>query len=171
MQQSDEVEELKRALSYYRAQCERLRGEVAKLRRALRAIKNSGIPLPPWVSDLSLEGPAPRPPSRADQESLRRLAYRAALEAYSKLSRPVKVKEVEEELVKLSVRMGIDPPSRSTVSRLLKQLASREYYGCEPPLLKVEEGYVPQAIQQERPNTLDLYLGQGGSAPAARSQL
>lgn len=163
MPQPNEVEELKRALSYFKAQCERLRGEVVKLRRALRAIKNSGVPLPSWISDMDVESPGPGAPSRVDQESLRRLAYRATLEAYQKLARPVKVREVEEELVKLSIRMGVDPPSRSVVARLLRRLSDRRYYGCEPPLLKVEGGYVPQAIQQEKPNTLDSYLEQGGA--------
>ncbi|MEM4700130.1 MAG: hypothetical protein QXT74_04175 [Candidatus Nezhaarchaeales archaeon] len=167
MAQSSELEELRRALSYFKTQCERLRGEVAKLRRALRAVKNSGVPLPSWISDMDIDGPGPGASGRVDQESLRRLAYRAALEAYQKLSRPVKVREVEEELVKLSIRMGIDPPSRPVVARLLRRLADRKYYGCEPPLLKVEGGYVPQAIQQERPNTLDSYLAQGGGRSPA----
>ncbi|MCX8205474.1 MAG: hypothetical protein N3H31_07490 [Candidatus Nezhaarchaeota archaeon] len=105
-----------------------------------------------------MEGPALINSSRVDYESLRRLAYRAALEAYRKLSRPVKVKEVEEELVKLSVSMGVDPPSRPLVSKLLRQLADRKCYGCEPPLLKVEDGYVPQASYQERLNTLDSFI-------------
>lgn len=84
--------------------------------------------------------------------------YRAVLEAYRKLARPVKTKEVEGEVVKLAICIGIDPPKRTIVSKLLKQLASREYYGCEPPLLKVEDGYVPKEACQEKFNTLDFFI-------------
>jgi len=88
--------------------------------------------------------------------------YRAVLEAYRRLARPVKVREVEGEAVRIALHVGIDPPGRALVSKLLRQLASRECYGCEPPLLKVEGGYVPKEACQEKFNTLDLFISGEG---------
>ena len=156
----DEVEELKRALSFYKAQYDRLKTEVFKLKRVLRAMKNAGAQFPHWASDLNLdEHPYMyNGVRRVDVESMRRLVYRAALEAYRKLSRPVKPSEVQGEVVKLSIYVGIDPPSRATVAKMLRQLSSKEHYGCEPPLLKVDEGYIPKEACQERFNTLDVFI-------------
>jgi len=128
------------------------------LKRVLRAIKSSGTPLPPWASDIDLDDRSANGARRVDPESLRRLVYRAALEAYRRYARPVKAKEVEGELARLSVYVGIEPPRRATVAKLLRQLASRDHYGCEPPLLKVEDGYVPKEACQEKFNTLDYFF-------------
>jgi len=158
---STEVEELRRSLAFYKAQYERLREEVFKLKRILRAMRNAGAQLPPWASDVNLEETpygVDRP--KLSEESMRRLVYKAVLEAYRKRCRPVKLNEVQGEVVKLSEFVGIEPPNRSMVSKLLRELTSRERYGCEPPLLKVEEGYVPRDahLQENRANTLDYFI-------------
>ncbi|PCN50480.1 hypothetical protein B6U99_04210 [Candidatus Geothermarchaeota archaeon ex4572_27] len=157
----DDVEELRRELAFYKAQCERLREELSRLKRALKALRDSGAPLPHWVSTIDLEDrpPAPERP-RLSEESMRRLVYKAALEAYRKRCRPVKPSEVQDEAVKLSEFIGVEPPSREAVNKLLRDLASRETYGCEPPLLKVEGGYVPRdaLLQDSKASTLDYFI-------------
>jgi hypothetical protein len=132
---------------------------VGRLKRALRIIRDSGTPLPPCASDIDLNDRS-EAAVKLDSEALRRMVYRAALEAYRKLARPVKSKEVRQELFNMLIYVDASPPSPATVAKLLKTLSSRDYYGCEPPLLKVDEGYIPREAYQEglKPNTLDPFI-------------
>lgn len=151
------LEEMEKALNFYKAQYERLKAEANKLKRVVKAMRNAGIQLPPWAADLNLE-PESTSSRMVNLESIRRLVYRAAVEAYRKYSRPIKPSEVRREMVKLSACMGLEAPKLATVSRMLKQLSSREIYGCDPPLISIGKEYLPKDASQGKLNTLESFI-------------